>query len=108
MAKEIMGISQLNSMTQTDMIRQICILQWSVWGHGNMTSPNANNKAKVLKITDLARSKKKYEMFKAYKLRTDICFWMSSLMLEFTIPLDVELTKRVPQDNNLDHKVYTH
>lgn len=27
MAKEIMGINQLNGMTQTDMIRQICILQ---------------------------------------------------------------------------------
>lgn len=27
MAKEIMGISQLNGMTQTDMIHQICVLQ---------------------------------------------------------------------------------
>lgn len=56
MAKEIMGISQLNGMTQTNMIHQICVLQWSVWGHGNMTSLNANNKDKVLKITDLAKS----------------------------------------------------
>lgn len=27
MAKEIMGINQLNGMTQTDMIHQICVLQ---------------------------------------------------------------------------------
>lgn len=57
MAKEIMGISQLNGMTQTNMIRQICVSQRSMWGHGNMTSLHANDKGKVLKIPDLAKSK---------------------------------------------------
>lgn len=39
MAKEIRRINQLNGMTQTDMIRQICVLQWGTWGHGKRASP---------------------------------------------------------------------
>lgn len=81
MAKEITGINQLNGMTQTNMIRQICILQWGVGGHGKRASPNANNESPTSKNDwfgkkYLQERKERYEMFKAYKLRT------SDLLLE--------------------------
>lgn len=49
MAKEIMGINQLSGMSQTGMIRQICILQRGMWGHGKRTSPSANNESQTSK-----------------------------------------------------------
>lgn len=49
MAKEIKGINQLNGMTQTDMIRQICILQRGVQGHGKRTSPKENTESQTSK-----------------------------------------------------------
>lgn len=49
MAKKIKGINQLNGMTQTDMIRQICILQRGVQGHGKRTSPKENTESQTSK-----------------------------------------------------------
>lgn len=47
MAKEIKRINQLNGMTQTDMIRQICVLQWGTWGHGKSTSPKESTESQT-------------------------------------------------------------
>lgn len=47
MAKEIKRINQLNGMTQTDMIRQICVLQGGTRGIGERTSPNESTESQT-------------------------------------------------------------
>lgn len=114
MAKEIMGINQLNGMTQTDMIRQICILQWGLWGHGKRTSPNANNESQTSKNNWFGKKylqeRKRYEILKAYKLRTsdlllDVSFLFNSGF--HNTYLMQNLLQAVPEDYNIDHKFYT-
>lgn len=82
MAKEIIGINQLNGITQTDMIRQICSEVCGDMGEALRLMQIMENKllkGLIWQKKYVQGRKERYEVFKADKLRTsglllDVCF----------------------------------